>query len=123
MSFGSYEEGNFRWIHTSIAWFSIARGLFPAKTSGRSCSPSLSPIPCMLGLMAELKEKYRLKIVITSNEGRELVMHRIPLFGLDKLADYFIFSCFIHIRKPDPNFYHMALDMNQVPPEESGVFR
>jgi len=69
-----------------------------------------------------LKQKYSLRMVITSNEGRELVMHRIPLFGLDVLADYFIFSCFIHIRKPDPSFYHMALDMNQVAPHEVVYF-
>src|SRR5437879_6248908 len=76
------------------------------------------PDPVMLGLVAELKKQYGLKVIITSNEGRELVMYRIPLFGLDTLADFFIFSCFINVRKPDAAFYRMALDLVQVPPAE-----
>jgi putative hydrolase of the HAD superfamily len=76
------------------------------------------PDPVMLGLIADLKNRYGLKVIITSNEGRELVTYRIPLFGLDTLADFFIFSCFIHVRKPDAAFYRMALDLVQVPPAQ-----
>jgi putative hydrolase of the HAD superfamily len=122
MSFGAYEEGKLTldsYMDRVIFYRprSFSRDEFRAFMLAQSV-----PDPAMLGLMAELKQKYNLRVVITSNEGRELVTHRIPLFGLDKLADYFIFSCFIHIRKPDPAFYHMALDMNQVRPQEVAYF-
>jgi putative hydrolase of the HAD superfamily len=122
MSFGAYEEGKLS-LDSYLDRVVFHRPRPFSREDFRSFMLAQSqPDHAMLGLMAELKEKYGLRIVITSNEGRELVEHRIPLFGLDKLADYFIFSCFIHVRKPDPSFYHMALDMNQVPPEQVAYF-
>jgi putative hydrolase of the HAD superfamily len=118
LSFGAYEEGKLT-LDSYLDRVVFYRPRPFSREDFRSFMLSQSqPDPAMLSLIADLKEKYRLRVVITSNEGRELALHRIPLFGLDVLADYFIFSCFIHIRKPDPSFYHMALDMNHVAPQE-----
>ncbi len=122
MSFNSYDEGKLTLdSYLDRVIFYRPRAFSRAEFRDFMFAQS-RPDPAMLGLIAELKQKYGLKIVITSNEGRELTEYRIPLFGLDKLADYFIFSCYIHIRKPDPTFYQIALDMNHVTPEEVVYF-
>jgi putative hydrolase of the HAD superfamily len=74
------------------------------------------PFPHMLDLLGRLKKAYGLKIVAVSNEGRELTLYRIRQFGLDRLIDVFISSCFVHYRKPDHDIYRMALDVAQLQP-------
>lgn len=76
------------------------------------------PYPEMLDLIAEFKQKHNLKIAVVSNEGRELTEYRIHKFKLGKFVDFFISSCFVHLRKPDEDIYRLALDVSQVPPEE-----
>jgi len=71
-------------------------------------------LPGMIELFAGLKRTHGLKIVVVSNEGRELLDHRMVQFRLDELADVFVVSCHLHLRKPDPAFYHAALDMAHV---------
>lgn len=66
----------------------------------------------------KLKAQYGLKIVAVSNEGRELNAYRIKTFELGTLIDFFISSCYVHLRKPDVNIYKLALDTAQVLPEE-----
>jgi putative hydrolase of the HAD superfamily len=75
------------------------------------------PFPEMLNLFRQLKEKYGLRVVIISNEARELLVYRIKTFVLDKLADFFISSCFVGLRKPDTDIFRMALEVAQVEPE------
>ena len=52
-------------------------------------------------LFAQLKVRHGLKIVVVSNESREMNAYRIRKFKLDQFVDSFISSCFVHIRKPD----------------------
>jgi putative hydrolase of the HAD superfamily len=75
--------------------------------------------PDMIELVAQLKQNSGLKIAIVSNEARELNAYRIDKFGLNRLADCFISSCFVHIRKPDLDIYKLALDIAQVRPEHA----
>lgn len=72
------------------------------------------PFPEMISLFHQLKDKYKLRVVIISNEARELLVYRIKTFKLDKLADYFISSCFVNLRKPYTEIYRMALEVSQV---------
>jgi putative hydrolase of the HAD superfamily len=71
-------------------------------------------IPDMLALVRRLKALYGLKIVVVSNEGRELNAYRIRKFKLGSFVDTFISSCFVHIRKPDARIFALALDVAQV---------
>lgn len=71
--------------------------------------------PQMIDLACRLKARHQLKIVVVSNEGRELTLHRIRKFKLDRFVDFFISSCFVHFRKPDTDIYRLALDVAQVP--------
>lgn len=73
------------------------------------------PHPEMLELVVHLKARHGLKIIVVSNEARELNTYRIRKFKLDRFVDAFISSCFVHIRKPDANIFRLALDISQTP--------
>jgi putative hydrolase of the HAD superfamily len=75
------------------------------------------PHPEMLELAARLKRQYGLKIAVVSNESRELNAHRIAAFGLASFVDFFVSSCYVHIRKPDMDIFRLALDIAQTPAE------
>ncbi len=76
------------------------------------------PYPEMIELIHNLKMRYGLKVAAISNEGRELTVHRIQNFELNKIIEFFISSCFVHIRKPDEDIYKLALDVAQARPEQ-----
>jgi len=71
--------------------------------------------PKMIELVRKLKARYGLKVAVVSNEARELNSYRIRKFKLDGFVDFFISSCFVHLRKPDADIFHVALDIAQVP--------
>jgi putative hydrolase of the HAD superfamily len=73
------------------------------------------PYPRMIEWVSNLKAKYGLKIVVVSNEAREINSYRIRKFKLDGFVDFFISSCFVHLRKPDADIFRVALDITQVP--------
>jgi putative hydrolase of the HAD superfamily len=73
------------------------------------------PHPEMMELVARLKVRYRLKVAVVNNEGRELNAYRIRKFKLNDLVDSFVSSCFVHLHKPDADIFRLALDIVQVP--------
>jgi len=76
------------------------------------------PYSEMIQLVAGLKIRHGLKIVVVSNEGRELNAYRIRKFKLDRFVDAFISSCFVHVCKPDADIFRLALDIAQVAARE-----
>ena len=74
--------------------------------------------PKMIELIRQLKKKYRLKIVAVSNEARELNAYRIQKFELNEFIDAFVSSCYVGLRKPDPDIFRLALNIAQVLPEQ-----
>lgn len=76
------------------------------------------PFPEMIDLVSKLKTKHKLKVGIVSNEGREVNAYRIRKFKLDSFVDFFISSSFVHLRKPDPDIFRIALDISQVAAKE-----
>lgn len=76
------------------------------------------PLPDMLGLVRELKARHGLKVIVVSNEGRELNAHRIRAFKLAAFVDAFVSSCFVGLRKPDAAIFRLALDLAQTPVSE-----
>jgi putative hydrolase of the HAD superfamily len=73
------------------------------------------PYPEMIELVCQLKAQHGLKLVVVSNEARELNLHRIHKFKLDGFVDAFISSCFVHVRKPDADIFRLAPDIAQAP--------
>jgi putative hydrolase of the HAD superfamily len=76
------------------------------------------PYPQMLELVRTVKAKYGLKIAVVSNEARELNAYRIQKFKLAGFVDFFISSCFVHLRKPDADIFRLALDIAQAPAQQ-----
>ncbi|MEO7734031.1 MAG: HAD-IA family hydrolase [Kofleriaceae bacterium] len=76
------------------------------------------PHPEVLALIARLKVVHDLKIVVVSNEARELNAYRIGAFKLGDLVDCFVSSCFVGLRKPDPQIFRLALDIAQAAPHQ-----
>ena len=118
LTFDTYEEGKMgidEYLNRVIFYEerSFSRAEFQAYMFAQS-----QPYPEMIAYIKALKEKYHLKIVVVSNEGRELTRHRVKTFALGTFVDFFIMSCFVHFRKPDPDLYRVALDVAQVEPEE-----
>ena len=74
--------------------------------------------PEMIKMIIAIKKKYRLKIAVVSNEGRELNAYRIQQFNLTGFVDFFISSSFVHFSKPDIDILRVALDIAQVEAKE-----
>jgi putative hydrolase of the HAD superfamily len=74
--------------------------------------------PEMIELYKRVKEKNGLKIVVVSNEGRELTADRIRRFKLKEFVDIFVVSSYVHFRKPDEDIFRIALDVAQAEPGE-----
>lgn len=73
------------------------------------------PLPRMIEAVTRLKAQYRIKIVAVSNEARELNEYRIQEYQLGAFIDFFISSCYVHLRKPDEDIFRLALDVAHVP--------
>lgn len=76
------------------------------------------PLPDMLNLLRNLKARYNLRTIAVSNEGREITTYRVRTYSLGDFVDAFVVSSFVHLRKPDPDIYALALDIAQVPAGE-----
>ena len=76
------------------------------------------PYPEMIELITQLKVRHGLKIAVVSNEAREMNAYRIQKFKLNGFVDFFISSCFVHVRKPDVDIFRLALDIAQTPIEQ-----
>ncbi len=73
------------------------------------------PIIGSLEFFKELKKQYHLKVIAVSNEAREINEYRIKKFKLNHLFDSFVCSCYVHLRKPDTDIFHMACNVAQSP--------
>jgi putative hydrolase of the HAD superfamily len=74
--------------------------------------------PDMIALVKRLRQLHGLKVVVVSNEGRELNEHRVRTFGLGSFVDCFVSSSYVHFRKPDDDIYRIALDIAQARPDQ-----
>jgi putative hydrolase of the HAD superfamily len=115
LNFATYEEGKLSLEEYLGRVVFYQKRPFTRAQFRRFMFAQSQPYPEMIELIRKLKAKYGLKIVVVSNEGRELNEYRIRKFKLDGFVDAFISSCFVHIRKPDADIFRLALDIAQVP--------
>ena len=114
-SFDTYEEGKLtikEYLNRVV--FYEKRPFTPAQFKKFMYDQSKS-YPEMIELIRRLKAQYRLKIIVLSNEARELNAYRIRKFKLNEFVDFFISSCYVHLRKPDEDIFRLALDTAQAP--------
>jgi len=115
LNFDTYEEGKLTLEEYLGRVVFYQRRPFTRAQFRRFMFEQSKPYPEMIELIRTLKATYSLKIVVVSNEARELNAYRIRKFKLDKFVDAFISSCFVHLRKPDADIFRLALDIAQTP--------
>ena len=118
LTFGTYEEGKLsleEYLSRAVFYEerSFSRDSFMMFMFAQS-----HPYPEMIDFVRSLKSRHALKVISVSNEGRELTEYRIKRFELGTFIDCFISSCFVHVRKPDYDIYHIAMDVAQASCEE-----
>ena len=118
LTFDTYEEGKLTLEEYLRRVVFYQKRTFSRAQFRRFMFAQSQPYPEMIAMIALLKAKYGLKIAVVSNEARELNAHRIRTFKLARLVDFFVSSCFVHIRKPDADIFRLALDIAQTPAEQ-----
>jgi len=118
LTFDTYEEGKLSLNEYLKRVVFFKKRPFTLQNFKQFMFDQSRPLPDMLPMMTALKNQYQLQVAAISNEGRELAEYRIHQFQLGKLIDTFIVSSFVHIRKPDADIYHLALDVTQSQPEQ-----
>ena len=114
LTFDPYEEGKLTLEEYLTRVVFYQKRSFTRAQFRRFLFAQSKPYPEMIDLMGKLKAKYGLKIVVVSNEARELNAYRIGKFKLGGFVDAFISSCYVHLRKPDADIFRLALDVAQV---------
>jgi putative hydrolase of the HAD superfamily len=118
LMFAAYEEGKITLEeYLSRAVFNEERSFTRDRYREFMFAQSRS-YPEMIELFTQLKARYKLKIAVVSNEAREVNAYRIGKFKLSAFVDFFISSCFVHLRKPDADIFRLALDLAQAPVEQ-----
>src|SRR5579863_566491 len=118
LNFATYEEGKLTLEEYLSRTVFYEQRPFTREHFREFMFAQSKPHPEMIELVAQLKVRYGLKIAVVSNEARELNAYRIRKFKLDEFVDFFVSSCFVHIRKPDADIYRLALDIAQTPAEQ-----
>jgi putative hydrolase of the HAD superfamily len=118
LTFDTYEEGKLTLEEYLGRVAFYQKRPFTQAQFRRFMFAQSKPNPQMIELVCRLKARHGLKIAVVSNEGRELNAYRIRKFKLDRFVDFFISSCFVHLRKPDVDIFRVALDIAQVPAEQ-----
>jgi putative hydrolase of the HAD superfamily len=113
LTFDTYEEGKLTLEEYLNRVVFYQKRLFTRAQFRSFMFAQSKPHPEMIALFTQLKARYKLKVAAVSNEARELNAYRIRKFKLDGLIDFFISSCFVHLRKPDADIFRLALDIAQ----------
>jgi putative hydrolase of the HAD superfamily len=116
LNFAVYEEGKLTLEEYLDRVIFHQKRPFSRAAFRRFMFAQSKPYPEMIELAAGMKARYAMKIIVVSNEARELNAYRIRKFKLDRFVDAFISSCFVHTRKPDTDIFRLALDIAQTPP-------
>jgi putative hydrolase of the HAD superfamily len=115
LTFDTYEEGKLTLEEYLGRVVFYQKRPFTRTQFRRFMFAQSRPYPEMIELVRRLKARNGLKIVVVSNEGRELNSYRIREFRLAGFVDSFVSSCFVHLRKPDEDIFRLALDIAQAP--------
>lgn len=76
------------------------------------------PLPGILEFARTMSGARRYLMGTINNESRELNRHRIEKFGMREIFQVFVSSCYVGLRKPEPDIYRLALEITQFPAEQ-----
>lgn len=91
---------------------------FTRETFRDSMFSLSQPLPERLAFAESLAGSGKYFMGTINNESRELNDFRIEKFGLRKIFQLFVSSCFVGLRKPESDIYRLALDLTQFPAGE-----
>ena len=92
------------------------REFTPADFAGFMRGQSV-PDEAALEVVRRVGDGGRYLLATLNNESRELNEHRIGKFGLADHFTMFLSSCYLGVRKPEPEIYRIAVDLVQRPAE------
>ena len=119
MMFDSYERGYMTFEqYLNRVFFASPRSCRVEDVRDYAYSLSV-PWPENIALLRQVKKENGLKVALISNEGEGLTEYRVRKFGLRELADFLVFSHFVHMRKPDLEIWRLALNLAQVEASEA----
>ena len=118
LTFDTYEEGKLTMEEYLDRVIFYEKRSFTRAQFRNFMFEQSKPYSGMIDLVRKLKVRHGLKIAVVSNEARELNEHRIRKFKLGEFVDFFISSCFVHVRKPDADIFRLALDIAQAPAQQ-----
>jgi putative hydrolase of the HAD superfamily len=119
LTFDSFERGQITLdVYLRRVVFNEARAFSSDEFKQFMFSRS-RPLPGMMDFLIGLRKRHGLRVIAVSNEGRELMDYRIRTFGLHRLMDAFVGSCYVAYRKPDVGIFQLALDIAQTSPEQA----
>ena len=117
--FDSYERGFLSFErYLRYVFFAQPRPFEVADLSELIFAGSVS-WPDNIELFNCVKISNGLKFALISNEGQGITEHRVGKFGLRSVADFMVISHCVHMRKPDPQIWKLALDLAQVSVDEA----
>lgn len=76
------------------------------------------PFPDVLDFAQRLRNSGKYFMGTINNESRELNDYRIEKYGMRKIFQLFVSSCFVGLRKPEKEIYRLALEVTQIPAEQ-----
>lgn len=117
--YDSYEQGSTSfddYLNKTLFWTerNFSKEKFKSYVLGQS-----KPFPDMIAFFVQLKKDFGLRVVAISNEGRDLIEHRIKVANLKSFIDDFFISSFVGFQKPDRRIFNIALDVTQTLPRQS----
>ncbi len=119
LMFDSYERGFISFDdYLKLVFFPIEREFTLEQVRNAAFEQSVAWTE-NLEFFAQVKRLNHLKLGLISNEGQGITEHRVGKFKLRELADFMVISHCVHMRKPDPNIWRLALDLTQSRPEEA----
>ena len=74
--------------------------------------------PEPLAFLGQIAHTRRFLVASLNNESREINEYRIQKFKLRDYFEAFFSSCYLGVRKPDPEIYNLALKITQQNPAE-----
>lgn len=119
LMFDSYERGHMTFEqYLRRVFFAVPRRFTLEQVRDLAYAQSVA-WPENIAFLARVKQTNSLKLALISNEGEGITEHRVGKFKLRELADCLVISHFVHLRKPDPEIWQLALNLLQVSPSES----
>ena len=81
------------------------------------CAQSVPLEDGALGILKEVSASHKCRVGSLNNEARETNEYRLKRFGLRENLEFTFTSCYIKLRKPEPQIYQRMMSILETPTE------